>query len=240
MSLVKWEKDETVAVLTMTNGENRHNPDWTNAMLNAFDEIMADQEIKAIVIAADDPKAWNLGVDLTWMMEKQKDKDVQAISDWLIKNNEVFKFCLMSPVPTIAAITGHAFGNGAMLACACDFRFMRGDRGYFCFPEVDLGILFTPSMNEWVKKCIPYHQFLMMKWTGKKVTAADLEATGAIVKACDDQEATLKDAIAFGKTFNKNRATLEEMKKRTYKHILDKIENEDPEYLKPPVFMFKA
>jgi hypothetical protein len=33
-----------------------------------------------------------------------------------------------------------------MLALAHDFRVMRADRGYFCFPEADIRIPFTPGM----------------------------------------------------------------------------------------------
>lgn len=248
MAIVEWKKDETVAIMIMNNGENRHNPEWAEAMLATYEEILADKEIKAIVLTSSDPKNFSLGVDLGWMMKAQQAQDFPGISKWLYRNSEVFKAMLMSPVPTIAAITGHAFGNGAMLAGACDFRFMRADRGYFCFPEVDLGIQFAPSMIEWMKRIMPYHLFIRMKWTGEKMSATELEKYNVIIKACPDAESTLKEAIAFGKTFNKSRNTLAEMKRRTYKHIIDKMENEDPQYYdykpeqvkegKPPIFMF--
>ena len=248
MAIVEWKKDETVAIMIMNNGENRHNPDWAEAMLSVYDEILADNDIKAIVLTSSDPKNFCLGVDLEWMMKAQTDNDFPGISKWLYRNSEVFKAMLMSPIPTIAAINGHAFGNGAMLAGACDFRFMRGDRGYFCFPEVDLGIQFSPSMIEWMKRIMPYHMFIRMKWSGERMSAAELEKHGVIVKACENAEKTVEEAVAFAKTFNKSRTTLAEMKRRTYKHILDKMENEDPQYYdyKPeavkegrsPIFMF--
>ena len=53
---------------------------------------------------------------------------------------------LTFPVPTVAAINGHAFGVGAMLALAHDRRAMREDRGWFCLPEIDLGMQFSPFM----------------------------------------------------------------------------------------------
>lgn len=248
MAIVEWKKDGTVAIMTMNNGENRHNPDFAEAFLSTYADILADAEIKAIVLTSSDPKNFCLGVDIGWMMKAQGEKDFPGISKWLYRMGEVFSAMLMSPVPTIAAITGHAFGNGAMLSGACDFRFMRADRGFFCFPEIDLGIQFAPSMIEWMKRIMPYHLFVRMKWSGEKVGAAELEKHNVIIKACENAEKTLEEAIAFARTFNKSRTTLAEMKRRTYKHILDKMENEDPQYFdfKPeavkegraPIFMF--
>ncbi len=238
MKVVRWEKDETVAVVTMCNGENRQNPTFTNDMMTVFDEIVADTDIKSMVLTSDDPKFWSLGVDVGWMMKLLQEKNIEGVSKWMFDNSEVFRFCLMAPFPTIAAITGHAFGNGAMLAGACDYRFMRSDRGFLNLPEVDINIQFTPAMIEWMKKSIPYDLFIDMKFSGRKVGAVELEDRNVVKKACDSAESTLSEAISFAKTFNKSRATLTEMKKRTYKHIIDKMDLEDPEYLKPPLFMF--
>ncbi len=54
-------------------------------------------------------------------------------------------------VPNAAAIQGHAFAGGAMLAVAHDFKVMREDRGYWCLPEVDINIPFTPGMTALVQ-----------------------------------------------------------------------------------------
>jgi len=37
MAIVEWKKDETVAILIMNDGENRHNPTWAEAMLAIYD-----------------------------------------------------------------------------------------------------------------------------------------------------------------------------------------------------------
>ncbi len=248
MAIVEWQKDGTVARLLMNNGENRHNPVWAEAMLASYEEILADKEIKAIVLTSTDPKNFCLGVDVEWMLKEQTAGNFEVISAWLYRNSEVFKAMLLSPVPTIAAINGHAFGNGAMLAGACDFRFMRADRGYFCFPEIDLGIQFAPSMIEWMKRIMPYHLFIRMKFTGERIGAPELEKYNVIMKAVEGSENMVNEAVAFARTFNKSRDTLREMKIRTYQHIIDKMDHEDPPYFdyKPeavkegraPIFMF--
>ena len=50
------------------------------------------------------------------------------------------------PIPTVAALNGHAFAGGGMLALAHDFRIMRVDRGYFCLNEIDLRMPLAPGM----------------------------------------------------------------------------------------------
>ena len=70
-----------------------------------------------------------------------------------------------------------------------------------------------------------------MKYTGKRVTAQELEDHHVISKACSSLEELTKESIAYAKTFNKKRGIFGEMKKRMHKHIIDAIENEDPEYI---------
>jgi enoyl-CoA hydratase/carnithine racemase len=156
MPVVEWKKEGSIAIVYMNNGENRHNPDFAKGMLDALGAIKADTSITATVLTSSDPKNFSLGIDVTWLGERMNAKDTQAIKDFMYAMNDVFKSLLLFPMPVIAAINGHAFGNGAILSCACDFRFMKSDRGYFCFPEVDLGIPFLPGMIAWVKKAFPY------------------------------------------------------------------------------------
>jgi enoyl-CoA hydratase/carnithine racemase len=120
-----------------------------------------------------------------------------------------------------------------MLMGACDFRFMRADRGYFCLPEIDLGIQFIPSQLEWMKRIIPHHLFARLVLTGERVGAEELEKNNVILKACENAEKTVEEAVAFAKTLNKSRTNMIEMKRRFNKRILDVIANEDPPYLAP-------
>ncbi|MDY0131232.1 MAG: enoyl-CoA hydratase/isomerase family protein [Desulforegulaceae bacterium] len=228
MTAVKWEKNGNVAIVTMSKGENRHNDVFAREMLKVLDEVVDDKEVKSIVLTSSDSKSWSLGIDVEWILGKFGEKDFQAIKDFMYQMNEVFKKLLLLPVPVIAAINGHAFGNGAILSCACDFRMMRKDRGYFCFPEVDLGIPFLPGMIAFVKKAFPHYKFNEMKLTGRRAGAVELEESHVLEKACENPEELLKEAIEFAKTFDKKRGIFAEHKKRLHKEIINTIDKEDP------------
>jgi len=233
MSIVLWEKKETVAVLTMNNKENRQHLDFANAMIKALDEILEDKEIDAVVITSSDDKNWSQGIDLPWLMERKAADDLNAIRSFLYRMNDLFKKLLLYPMPVIAAINGHAFGNGALLACTCDFRFMRSDKGFFCFPEVDVSIPFLPGMIAFARKAIPEYKYQEMVTTGKRVTAPELEEHHIIRKACRDQDQLVKESMDFARTFEKKRGIFGELKRRMYRSVIDALDKEDPRYIEP-------
>ena len=142
MPIMTWIKDETVAIITMTNGENRQNLVFAKTLNAMLDEIIADKSITALIITSNDEKNFSQGIDVMWIMDHMQKNEHQPVIDFINEMDNVFKKLLLYPVPVIAAINGHAFGNGSILSCACDFRFMRSDRGFFCFPEVNIGIPF--------------------------------------------------------------------------------------------------
>jgi len=110
---------------------------------------------------------------------------------------------------------------------------MNKEKGFFCFPEVDISIPFLPGMVEFVRKAIPEYKFNEMKLSGKRVTAQELEDHHVLIKASENLDELMEDAIAFAKTFKKQRPIFSECKKRMYKHIIRVIDEEDPIYIEP-------
>jgi enoyl-CoA hydratase/carnithine racemase len=240
MSIIEWKKVETVGVITMNNGENRHNPEFIRAILTSFDEIEQDPTVSSVIITSSDPKNWSQGIDLEWMMDAMAKNDLQGIRDFMYGLNRIFNRILLYPMPVIAAINGHAFGDGTIMACACDFRFMKADRGFFCFPEIDINIPFLPGMQAIIRKAIPYYKLEELVFSGKRTGAAELEAHHVIMKACENEEALMREALAFAQSFNKKRPIFGEMKKRFHRTIIETMEKEDPAFIEPLQLMIQG
>lgn len=231
MAVIEWNKDGTVAVVTMCNGANLQNLEFAESMGRILDEVEADPEIFSIVLTSSDEKNFSQGVDIEWIGGRFASEDYDGIKAFMYGMNGIFKRLLLMPVPVIAAINGHAFGNGAMLACACDFRFMKKDRGFFCFPEVDINIPFLPGMIAFVRKAVPEYKFNELKLTGKRVTAQELADHHIIEKASEDLAGLNSDVMAFARTFMKKRGIFGEHKKRMYKSVVAVMDEQDPEYI---------
>lgn len=231
MSIMTLTTQDSVAVITLSNGENRQNPQFAATLKDTLAQVLENEQHKALVITSSDEKCWSLGIDTDWFLPAMKANKADEIRGFMHDMDDVFKTLLLFPMPVIAAINGHAFGNGAILACACDFRFMRGDRGFFCFPEVDLSIPFLPGMIAFVKKAIPYYRFNEMKLTGRRVSGAELAIDHVIEKASTDQQSLLIDAMTFAATFDKKRAIFAEHKKRLHKQIIQIIDEENKPFI---------
>ncbi|MFN7150569.1 MAG: enoyl-CoA hydratase/isomerase family protein, partial [Microthrixaceae bacterium] len=142
-------RDDGVATIHLEDDENRFNV----ASLERWHEILTELEMGdgplALVITGSG-KFFSNGLDLDWMGE-HPDQAGRVVEDL----HALLGRLLLFPAYTVAAINGHAFAGGAMLSCACDVRVMRSDRGYWCLPEVDLGIPLTEPMMEIVTVRLP-------------------------------------------------------------------------------------
>lgn len=235
MSLLTYTVDESVAVLTMDNGENRFNPDFLDAFLNILDVIENETDAKTLLVTSAHEKIFSNGLDLEWLVPVIQGGEVKKAQAFFYQLNQLFKRVVTYPMITIAAISGHAFAGGAIFTGAFDFRFMRSDRGYYCIPEVDLGIPFLPGMLALLGKAIPEYKFNEMQYTGQRLTAAECEEHHIVLKAFH-QDDLMRETLAFAKSLNKNRSTVKEMKKRVNRHVVHALDVEDVPYIESGKF----
>ena len=235
MAMFEYTVDEKVAIVTMNSGENRFNPDFLKAFLDILDEIEQQTDALTLVINSSHEKIYSNGIDLEWLVPVIQKNDIQTAKQFFYQLNQLFRRLITCPMITVAAITGHAFAGGAILCCAFDFRFMRSDRGFFCFPEVDLGIPFLPGMNALLKKTIPMYKVEEMQYTGSRLTAAQCEKHHIVTKACHLDD-LMNDTLTFARGLNKQRGIIGEMKQRLNKQIVHAIDVEDVPYIESGQF----
>ena len=235
MTLVKCAVNEHVATITLDDGENRFNPNFLNAYLDILDEIENSTDATTLVVTSSHEKIFSNGIDLEWLVPVIQNGDITQAKDFFYLLNQLFKRLSTYPLVTVAGISGHAFAGGAIMCCAFDFRFMRSDRGFFCFPEVDLGIPFLPGMNALLKKAMPMYMVEFMEYTGARLTADQCVEHHIVHKACP-VETLMQETVAFAMTINKRRPVVAEMKKRLNQTIIQAIEVEDVAYIESGQF----
>lgn len=171
------DRDGDVHLLDLGDDENRFNPPWLAAVGALLDEVEAAPGPKALVTRATG-KFWSNGLDLAWLGENS-----DQAGPFVDSVHALFARVLALPVPTVAACQGHVFAAGAMLALAHDFRVMRSDRGFFCLPEVDISIPFTPGMGALIQARLAPQTAHEAMTTGRRYGGGDAVAAGVVDEA---------------------------------------------------------
>ncbi|HEX3546586.1 MAG TPA: enoyl-CoA hydratase-related protein [Mycobacterium sp.] len=179
-----------VFVLTLGDDENRFHPDRLSAITEALDEVEAADAPKAVVTTGAG-KFYSNGLDLDFMSSNP-----DAAESNLRDVHALFARVLAFPAPIVAAAQGHCFAAGAMLALAHDLIVMRSDRGYFCLPEVDLGIPFTAGMNALIRARLPISTAHEAMTTARRYGGEDARTAG-IVAATAGEGRVLDAAVAI-------------------------------------------
>jgi enoyl-CoA hydratase/carnithine racemase len=206
------DNDGDVWILNLGDGENRFTPDWMSEVTDALDEVIAKPEPRALVTHASG-KIWSNGIDLDWLGQNQD--QVQPFVDQLHAMLAAF---LVAPVPTVAAVQGHTFAGGAMLALAHDWRVMRADRGYFCLPEADINIPFTPGMSALIQCKLTPAAATTTMIGALRVGGDDAAASGIVDAAVPEDEVLAKSVEIAARHAAKLGTTIGTIKQRMYTH----------------------
>ena len=94
------------------------------------------------------------------------------------KMMDIHRRMLLLPMPTVAALNGHAFAGGAFVAMSCDYRIMREDRGWICISEVDVGVALPDAVMEILRGKLPPATVRDAILTGKRYAADEAIAVG--------------------------------------------------------------
>ena len=182
------DRDGDVFVLDLGDGENRFDPTSVGALTAALDEVAGADGPRALVTRATG-KFWSNGLDLEWMGAHPDE-----LGPFVDDVHALLARVLSLPVPAVAACQGHVFAAGAMLALAHDARVMRADRGYFCLPEVDIAIPFTPGMAALIQARIPQPAQHEAMTTGRRYGGGQEQQAG-IVDDAVAEDAVLSTAL---------------------------------------------
>ena len=176
------ERTEDVFVLDLGDGENRFSTEWMALVSAALDEVDAADGPRALLTVASG-KIWSNGLDLDWLTA-----NLDKAGAYVGQVHGLFVRTLSTRVPTIAVLQGHTFAAGALLALCHDVRIMRADRGFFCLPEVDISIPFSPGMSTLVQSRLTPNAAHEAMCTGRRFGGTEALDAGIVNHALPLEE----------------------------------------------------
>lgn len=178
MANVTLEEHGAVGLLRMTNGAtNALSPAMVEDLYQALAE--AGKRFRGVVLAGGE-KFFSIGLNLPELVAL----DPQAMTAFWTRFEDTVLALYTLPVPTAAAIAGHATAGGAILALACDFRFVAAGRKLIGLNEVKIGL------------AVPYLPDRMLRQIVGDRTATRLTYHGVFLDPEEARAAGLVEAVA--------------------------------------------
>ena len=223
------EKQGAVGILWLDRPE-KYNAMSTELWLSfsaALDELLADKEIAAIVLAGRG-KHFCVGIDLvqdSLSDFKQSQSRSQAESNLLqLENTRQFQAAITAvadcPVPVIGVIQGFCLGAGVDLITACDIRIASAD-ALFSVRETRIGLVADIGTLQRLPKILNAGHVAELAYTGKDIYAPRAEKIGLVNDVYETAEATMVAGMALANQITANSP----MAVRGTKYVLQQSEN---------------
>ena len=126
----------------------------------------ANRDARGVLLCGGDKFFCN-GLDLDWALACSR----AEIKEMFHELAGLILAMLVSPLPIVGAIRGHAIGGGMAIYLACDYRFAATGRVLIGKPEILLGV---PN---------PYYGDQLLRIVAGDYVASDLIYTGKLVRA---------------------------------------------------------
>ena len=125
--------EDKIAVLDLGEDENRFSPEWLDSVDKLLDQALSESAHALVTTATG--KFYSNGLDLDWL-GANGDK-----AKWYVQQvQSLFARMLTFPMPTVAAINGHAIGLGLDIGVLCDIR-LAGASAKMASSFVKVGII---------------------------------------------------------------------------------------------------
>jgi enoyl-CoA hydratase/carnithine racemase len=140
-SNLKVTIEDRVGVLTIDHPPaNAFDGQTLTELDAAVDELLANDQVKVIIITGAGQFAFVAGLDLKEAAEVFSSGKTELAHEALVRAKAIYRKIECSPKPVIAAINAVALGGGLELALSCHIRIM-ADRARVGLTETNLGLI---------------------------------------------------------------------------------------------------
>jgi enoyl-CoA hydratase len=171
---LRLDTDDAVATVTLDRPPvNAVNLEVIDEFLAVVGALGADPGIRAVILTGVGGR-FCAGADIA-MMRDVSTANHERVRRWI----DVQAGLEALSQPVVAAINGYAFGGGAELALACDFRWMAAD-AKIGFPEIELGIFPGAGGTQRLTRLLGPARALDVMVLGRRLSASEALDLGLV------------------------------------------------------------
>ena len=173
------EKKEKLAEVTINRADklNTLNIQTVIELINVFEDLREDENIRVITLTGAGEKAFAAGADI----EELKRLDMQEGKAFSERGNRMCNLIENLGKPVIAVVNGFALGGGCELAMACTLR-IASDKAKMGQPEVNQGTIPGYGGTQRIARLLPRGVAMELLITGRVIGAEEALRLGLVNK----------------------------------------------------------
>ena len=169
---ILYEKNEGVATITLNRPEalNAFSKDVVAEVLQALEDIKADESVRVVVLTGAGEKAFSAGADIKAMigMTALRARELSLMGERLCAALENLE------KPVIAAINGFALGGGLEVAMSCDLR-IASETARVGQTEINIGLIPGWGGTQRLTRLVGVGKAKELVFTGRMIDAKTAE-----------------------------------------------------------------
>ncbi len=209
MSLVTTSKSDGICTVKINRPDklNAMNMDAAKELVEIFENLGKDDEVKVIILTGEGDKAFSAGADIVYMSKISPDESEEyaKLGQLVTATVENVK------QPTIAAVNGFALGGGCELAMSCDIR-IAANTAKMGQPEVTIGIPPGWGGTQRLMRIVGIAKAKELVYTGKMIKADEAREIG-LVNQVVELSALMDETMKMAKVIASNSAIAVRMSK---------------------------
>lgn len=181
MPKVMLEEHGPVALLRLTNGVTNAIGAGLLVELDAALRIVRERH-QGLVLAGN-TKFFSIGLNLPELLTLDRDE----MFDFWNRFEDLVLDLYTLPIPTAGALAGHAIAGGAILALACDYRYMADGRRRIALNEVKIGVPVPYLAHLLLRQIVPDRVAVEMELASRFLGPDDAKIAGLADEVCAEE-----------------------------------------------------
>ncbi len=209
MSLVTTSKSDGICTVKINRPDklNAMNMDAAKELVEIFENLGKDDDVKVIILTGEGDKAFSAGADIEYMSKISPDESEEYAKLGQLVTGTVENV----KQPTIAAVNGFALGGGCELAMSCDIR-IAANTAKMGQPEVTIGIPPGWGGTQRLMRIVGVAKAKELVFTGKMIKADEAREIG-LVNQVVELSALMDETMKMAKVIANNSAIAVRMSK---------------------------
>ena len=217
-----FSKVDNIGIVQMKRIEGKGNAlhrELLEELNKCLRNVSADENIFSLILTGTG-EYFSSGLDLNSITNFNPDN----IKKYFDLSSEVFFNLFSLPIPTVAAINGHAVAGGAVLAISCDYRIIYNNYK-FGFTGINLGIPYPLIPLEIMKFAIPSYMISELLLQGKLIDSQTCFKKNIVHSLLSKKEDIIENSIDYiSKNFKAPKKNYKFLKQNLQKPVLERIE----------------